>query len=169
MGAAVPIIGIGLSVMGVLGQKKSAKEQASIMREQAAAQQRQAELERKRADISNARTLRASLRSSRIARGNLINYAGSEGLLSSSGFQGGIASLGSQEGANRGYFAQQGQFNEAVFKEQHIIGELGARMGGAQARGANAAAMGGIGGMLTQLGGGYAGAITAGKSLFGIA
>lgn len=169
MGGVTAVVGIGLAVMGAIGQRSAAKKQAAAQRDQAAAQQRQAELEKRRADVANARTLRSSLRSSRIARGTLINYAGSEGLLSSSGFQGGLASLGSQEGSNRGYFAQQGQFNEATFKEQFAIGEASMRMGSAAARGANYAALGQVGGMLTTMGGGYGAAIKSGKQLFGIA
>lgn len=168
MAGFTAVIGLGLSVLGAVNQRKEAKEQKKLARQQADEQRQQAELERRRADIANARTLRANLRSARIARGEMTNVAGSAGLTGSSGFQGGMGSLESQQAANVGFFQQGQQFNEASFQNQVDTAEIGARMGASQARSMQAGALGSFGSMMLQDSGGFRQIAKTGKRLFGL-
>lgn len=161
-------IGLGLAVFGAVSQRKEAREQKKLARQQADEQRQQAELERRRADIANARTLRANLRTARIARGEMTNVAGSAGLIGSSGFQGGMGSLESQQAANVGFFQQGQQFNEASFQNQVDIANIGAAMGASQARSVQAGTIGSFGGMMFSDSGGFKQLATSGKKLFGL-
>jgi len=148
-------LGIGIALFGAASQYSAQKKQERAAERQAELQARQAEMEKKRADIVNARTMRASLRSARIARGALVNQAGAAGLTGSSGFQGGFASLGAQEGVNVGAFAQGQQFAEQGYITSVGMAQTYADIGQARAQESQAQLFSGAGRTLFDIGGGF--------------
>lgn len=156
----IALVGLAITAAGTYSQIQAQKKQQALGEQQARAQQRQADLEKKRADIQNARTLRSSLRQSRIAQGSLVNAGANTGAGLSSGVQGGLASIGAQTGVNEGQFVQQGAVNEAQLQTSTEISSLNAAMGKAQGQAAIGGSVAGAGQQIFSGGGGF-------KTLFG--
>lgn len=153
--------GIGGQVGGAADVRKAQKEQADIMRQQTVQMERAAELERRKTDIANARMLRASIRSARIARGQVVNIGAQTGTSESSGVLGGLASLDTQAGVNRGVFVQGQDIAERQYQVSTTMGRLHSASGSAAARAASGQFYGSVGEALFGMGGGY-------KTLFGV-
>lgn len=158
-------IALGGAVMQYSAQKSAAKAannaaMAGMM--QAQEMRRQGELEQKRADINNARSLRAAIRNSRIARATVVNAGANAGTMTSSGVMGGVASIASQDAANRGYFGQMTDINEDVYasqgeqyKWQMYEGQARMAAGAAQGRAAMGGAIGSVGQSIFSAAGGF--------------
>lgn len=151
--AAATVIGVGV-------QYQASQKQADIAQSQAREQRKAAELEKRRADIANTRSLRASIRQARLATGGLVNTAAQTGTAGSSSVQGGIASIGTQLGVNRGAFSQNESISEGQLETSTAIADLSAESGKAQALSAWGGLVRGVGGQAFSDLGGF-------KTLFG--
>lgn len=81
---------------------------ASAQRKSAAAAQESNKIQRQKMQLEQAREKRETVRAARIARGRAINAAASQGVMDSSGAQGGVGSIGSQLNYNLSFLDQQG-------------------------------------------------------------
>lgn len=152
--STIAIVGLVIAAAGVAVQHQQGQRQAAIGRSQAHQQRRAAELEKQRADIQNARALRSALRQSRIARGTAENQAAQAGTSGSSGLFGSLASLGTQEGVNRGVFTQQKDISEEQMGISGEMANLHAAHGASVGRAATGAALGSVGSTLFGIYGG---------------
>lgn len=157
----IGMVGLGIAAFGAVSQHKAAKKQGKILEGQSVQMEEQALLERKKVDIANARALRASIRFSRIARGRLVNLGAQTGTSGSSGVEGGLASLDTQEGVNRGVFAQGQDIADRQLQTSTSMSRLHSASGSAAARAATGQFYGSVGEALFGVGGGY-------KTLFGV-
>jgi len=148
-------IGLGLSAVSALEQRSAGKAAESNARAMAQSQREQAEQERRRADIQNTRSLRQSIRQSRVARATILNTGANVGTSGSSGVQGGAASVGSQSSANMGYFSALQDVNSNVTTIQGNQANLFAESGSIQADAAMAGAIGTLGNTIFSSAGGF--------------
>lgn len=98
--AAIAAMGYGASE-----QHAAASDAAQAARDQAAERRAQAVAEQRIADIKNARERAAITRESRIASGKVESAAAAGNTSFSSGAQGGLSSIKSQEASNLGMFS----------------------------------------------------------------
>jgi hypothetical protein len=151
----VTAVGVGVSVVGKVNERKAQKEQTQAIERQAVEVRRQAELEQRRADIQNARQIRMAMRQARIARASVVNTGANAGTLGSSGVLGGVASIGSQFEANRSFMGQMGQISDATTESQARAGVAVGEQAVAGAEGAAWGALGQLGGTIFEAGGGF--------------
>jgi hypothetical protein len=156
----VAVAGLAIAAKGAKDQRSAAKESAAIERRQADSMEEAAVLEKHRSDIANQRALRASLRQARLARSDVVNMAALTGTSGSSGELGGLASIGTQAGVNRGVFVQGQDLAEKTYQVSTEMSQLYAARGSAAARGTRGQLASSIGSTLFGIGGGY-------KTLFG--
>jgi len=81
---------------------------ARAQRKSARAAQEANEIQRQQMALEQAREKRETIRAARIARGRAINAGASQGVLDSSGVQGGASSIGSQLSYNTSFLDKQG-------------------------------------------------------------
>jgi hypothetical protein len=104
MGVAAAVVGGSIIAAGMY-QANEADNSAHAAREQQAAEQRQQLAAQQRiADIQNARERADIARKARLARAQIISSGANNGVLLSTGVAGGVASVQSQEAAQRGVF-----------------------------------------------------------------
>lgn len=160
--STIALIGAAaIGTAGVISQRQAARESAQIGRAQARQMEEIAALEKKKADIANARALRSSLRQARLARGSLINLGAQTGTSGSSGILGGLASLGTQEGVNRGVFAQGQDIAEKQYQTTVEMSHLHSAAAGATKRAMTGQLLTNVGKMGFNMAGGY-------TTLFGV-
>lgn len=82
---------------------------ARAQRKSAAEAQKSNRIQRQQMQLEQAREKRETIRAARIARGRAINAAASQGVMDSSGAQGGVSSIGSQLNYNLSFLDQQGR------------------------------------------------------------
>ena len=70
------------------------------------------ELQRQSMSLEQARQRRETIRAARMARGRAVTSAARQGVMDSSGAQGGMASIRSQLGYNLSFLDQQERFND---------------------------------------------------------
>ena len=153
--STIAIVGAVIFAAGTVAKHQAAKAEARAVGRKADAAMKQAELEKRKADIANARQLRAALRQSRIARGQVENLAAQSGTSESSGVLGGLASIGAQEGVNRGVFVQGQDIAEEGLEASYAMAQGFRAQGKARARQATAGAIAGIGGAMFSGAGGF--------------
>lgn len=117
MGAAAPIIGVALAVVGTAYQIKvagdAADEQEEIRRQQQAAEAQKRMEER-----------RASARRRRIARARVAQSSENTGAAGSSAEAGALGSINTQAAAERTGIAVREKASEAIGKSQQKLSEL---------------------------------------------
>lgn len=110
----MPVIPV-LAYAGLAAMAVGAIGQIDQTRRARKATQAQMEAERRRSEIENVRNARQQVRQARIAQASIINQGGVGGTLSSSGVQGGVASVGSQMAGNVNYMASIAEENTNIF------------------------------------------------------
>lgn len=99
------IIAAGLAIGSSLLGARSARRAAGAQREAN-------ELQRQSMSLEQARQRRETIRAARMARGRAVTSAARQGVMDSSGAQGGMASIQSQLGYNLSFLDQQERIND---------------------------------------------------------
>lgn len=138
VGAAAAVAGTGYSIYQGQQQSKAQKN----------ARNKQEQLQ----ELQRRREIRQQVRQNRVKRASVISQAGSQGVGTSSGAQGGVSSLNAQLASNVGFTNQSAS--------------LGNSISGFQQQAANAQGLGQIGSGLASLGSyAFSNASTIGRSL----
>jgi len=161
VGAKVaPVVGAITNVAGTVAQIQAGKDQSDALKSQAAAQQDQAAalreqyaISKKLADIQNIRAIRQQLRERYRAGGALTARGAVGGTLGSSGYAGGMSSLGAQLSSNLSYMSDTAGLQAQSAAQSAAIGQAKAAYGAAAGDAAAAQGRASMGAAFATLGG----------------
>jgi len=157
MGIELAIASLVVAGAGAYMQYEAGQEAKDANNKMADAQRRQAQLAQRQADINNARSVRQTVRQTRIAQAAIANAGANAGTTFSSGVQGGISSVQGQNNSNIDYFSSMREINGGITAAQVEQGAAQADIGAAQATAAVGGALGSLGGTIFSI---------TGKALF---
>lgn len=123
MGPVAPFVGYiaaAAAVAGTVISYSQGKKAASAQQQAAEAQKQQDQIQQNMANLQQEKIKREQIASARAARGAVINAGATQGVMGSSGVEGGVSSIGSQLGYNLSYLDTQQSFaNQAsIFSQQ---------------------------------------------------
>ena len=153
--AALPYIGLALSAYGAYQSYAAGQEQKEAMQSSAAESRAQVAAQQRIADIKNARERANMARAARIAAGTITNQGYSKGVGSSSGVQGGLASIGTQVATNLGVFGAVEGNQQDILASQGRQGQYQAEAGESAADVITGNTIFSIGSKAMELGGGF--------------
>lgn len=162
MGIEVAVASLAITAGSAYMQYQAAQDQKDALEDQARASRAQFEAQQRRADIENARSMRQAVRQARAARSVVVNAGANSGTLTSSGVQGGVASIGSQLNSNLSYIGDIAETNAEIAAASLASNQAQIAQGQASAEGAQWGAIGSLSSTIFQASGGFR---TIGKSV----
>jgi hypothetical protein len=151
----IAMVGLAVAATGAYMQYEAGQDAKAANNRMADAQRQQAQLAQRQADINNARQVRTAVRQARIAQAALVNQGATHGTMTSSGVQGGVASVIAQNSSNMDYYASMREINGGVTATQVEQAGAQADLGAAQATAATGGALGSLGGSIFNGAGGF--------------
>jgi len=140
-------LGLGLSIIGMIRQRKESEKAAKSARQQADAQRKAEQARQRQSEVDAQRERVKQARENRIKRAQVISSTGNEGLgfSGTSGNVGAVSSVDSQASSNVGYINQQQGFASEISGYNIEAGNAGTSLFTAQAKAAQWQQIGSVG------------------------